>query len=230
MNIATVLRYVDLKGGPWAYRYYIMHDYYIMAEKFGVGLVAIANTNDMERICEDCDGLIITGSATNVNPKYYGGEDIPDVVDEYALDAALIKYFHEHGKPILGICGGHQALNVYFGGTLKKLDCPETHLSDVNSPRAQHYINIEPDSFVWDAFGTNRALVNCHHGWEIGKLAENLKAVARTDDGVIEAIESREDKVFATQWHPERVFHDKEENPCDAKILENFIKLCEKNK
>ncbi len=230
MNIATVLRYEDHgTGNGWDYRYYIMQDYYIMAEKLGIGLVAIANTNDIEKVCDCCDGLIITGSATNVNPKYYGGEDIPGIVDEYALDAALIKYFHEHGKPILGICGGHQALNVYFGGTLKKLDDFHGHL-DKSFERMRHYINIEPDSFVWDVYGSNRALVNCHHAWEIGKLAPNLRVVARTDDGVIEAVENREEKIFATQWHPERVFHDEYENPLDVKFLENFVALCKESK
>ena len=223
MNIATVLRWADLKsGGPWDFRYYIMHDYYLMAEKYGVGLVAIANTNDMEKICASCDGLIITGSATNVNPKYYGGPDEPDVVDEYALDAALIKYFHEHKKPIFGVCGGHQALNVFMGGTMKKLDDFNGHME---TP-AHHNITIEKDSFVWEVYKSETANVNCHHGWEIGRLAPNLRSVATTADGVIEAIESREDKVFATQWHPERSFHDETENPLDIKFFENFIKLC----
>jgi len=230
MNIATVLRYVDLGGGPWAHRYYILQDHYSWAEHFGVGLVAIGNKNDIERICESCEGLVITGSATNINPKYYGGEDTPDAVDEYALDAALIKYFHEHKKPILGICGGHQALNVYFGGTLKKIDDPKKHLGEFYDVRSSHYINIEKSSFIWDAFESERAVVNNHHSWEIARLAPNLKAVARTDDGVIEAIESVEDKVFATQWHPELSFHDETDNPCNVKLIENFLKLCEKNK
>ncbi len=228
MNIATALRYQDFKtGGPWDFRYYIMHDYYIMAEKYGVGLVAISNTNDMEKICVSCDGLIITGSATNINPKYYGGADEPDVVDEYALDAALIKCFHEQGKPIFGVCGGHQALNVYFGGTLKKLDDFEGHMESPTS--ARHIINVEKDSFVWDVYQAETAMVNCHHGWEIGRLAPNLKVAATTSDGVIEAVESRADKVFATQWHPERSFHDEKENPLDVKFFENFIRLCGEN-
>ncbi len=228
MNIATVLRYAEIGKDWWKYRYYIMHDYLLMAEKLGVGLVAITNTNDFEKICENCDGLIITGSVTNVNPKYYGGADEPDVVDEYALDAALIKYFHERGKPIFGVCGGHQALNVYFGGTLKKLNDKIAHETSDNGPR--HNINIKEGSFVYDVFNSNKANVNCFHGWEIGRLAPNLEAVATTDDGVIEAIESKRDKVFATQWHPERSFHDDWENSIEQKFFENFIKLCEESK
>lgn len=225
MNIATVLRYVDNNtGGPWDFRYYIMHDFYLLAEKYGFGLVTVANVNDMERICANCDGLIIPGSATDINPKYYGGEDMPGAVDEYALDAALIRYFHEHQKPIFGICGGHQALNVYFGGTLKRVDDPSGHVEAPEKPC--HRIQIEPGTFTAEAFGTETAVVNSYHNWEIGKLAPNLKVAARTFDGVIEAVESCKDKVFATQWHPERSFHDANENPLDSRILENFVKLC----
>ena len=123
--------------------------------------------------------------------------------------------------------GGHQALNVCFGGTLKRVDDPSGHVEAEDKPR--HRIQIAPGFFVAEAFGTQTAVVNSYHNWEIGKLAPNFTVAARTADGVIEAVENRTDKIFATQWHPERSFHDVNENPCDSRLLENFIRLCAQN-
>jgi gamma-glutamyl-gamma-aminobutyrate hydrolase PuuD len=124
MNIAAVLRYVDMQRGEvWDDRYYITNDYMLMAKKYGIGMTAIMSEQAIEDVCRHCDGLIIQGSATDIDPKYYGGAPlpVPPVVDEYYLDSRLIKYFYEAGKPIFGICGGEQALNVYFGGTIARM-------------------------------------------------------------------------------------------------------------
>jgi len=159
----------------------------------------------------------------DINPKYYGGEDIPPKVDEYALDAALIKYFYEHGKPIFGVCGGHQALNVFFGGSIKKIDDPFAHQ---NEYVLRHTVDVKEGSFVWDVFKSTTAEVNCFHGWELDRLAPVFDVVARTRDGVAEAIEWKEKNIFATQWHPERSFHDEWDNEIEQKFFENFIERC----
>ena len=226
MNIATTLRYVDLqRGSVWDERYYIMNDYSLMARKYGIGLNAIMTPFDCEAIAEKCSGLIIPGSGTNIHPSYYGGvlREAPPVVDEYALDAKLIDCFVKAEKPVFGVCGGHQAINVYFGGSLKQLDDEVAHR---NGDSKIHTITIEKGSFVYDVFKSESASVNCYHSWEIDRLGEGLRAVARTADGVIEAIENREKNVFATQWHPEQSFHTGD--PIEHKFFENFIELCRK--
>lgn len=227
MNIATTLRYANLGDRWWPDRYYIMHDYQIMADKLGFGMVAIMNDCNIENICEKCDGLIIPGSGMDINPKYYGGEDKPPKVDEYALDAALIKYFYEHGKPIFGVCGGHQELNVFFGGSIKRMPDPIGHM---NIDVLRHEVEIKEGSFVWDVFKRERAVVNCFHGWELDRLAPCFDVVAKTKDGVAEAIEWKEKHIFATQWHPERSFHDDWENVLENQFFVNFIDLCRKVK
>ena len=70
--------------------------------------------------------------------------------------------------------------------------------------------------------------MNSYHNWEIGKLAPDLDAVAWTDDGVIEAVESKKLKVFATQWHPE-VYMPLDDH-IEHRFFENFLKLCEESK
>lgn len=225
MNIATTLRYVDLeKGDAWDKRYYTMHDYNLMANKYGIGLVAIMSEYDIENICKHCDGLIIPGSSTRVDPSYYGEEplEVPEPVDEYALDAKLMKYFIDHKKPVFGVCGGHQAINIYLGGTISEIKPEFSHLDK------PHMIDIKENSFVYDVFKKTKAEINSYHCWEIARLAEGLDVVATSPDGVIEAIECKERKLFATQWHPEQSFHTGD--PLENKIFENFFRCCEENR
>lgn len=187
-------------------------------------MTAVMSEYDLERICRACDGLIVPGSATNIDPSYYGIEpfDPPEPVDEYALDAKVIRYFLDQGKPVFGICGGHQALNVYFGGTLKLLDDKQRHH---DAGEAAHVIDITEGSFVYDVFQSSSAVVNSYHNWEIGQLAPELEVAAVSRDGVIEAVECRERNVFATQWHPEQSFHTGD--PVEHKFFEHFLRRCE---
>ena len=225
MNFATLLRYVKLENNDvWDHRYYALNTYYLFAEKYKVGMSAIYNEYDFEKICERCDGFFLPGSGTNINPEYYGKPpfETPEPVDEYALDSKLIEYFINHNKPIFIICGGLQAINVFMGGTLKRVDDVDAHQ---NYEKANHIIEIKEGSFVYDVFQSKEAHINSYHIWEIDKLAPGLEAVAWTKDGVIEAVENKEMRIYATQWHPELSF-DVYEDPVENKFIENFINLC----
>jgi len=223
MKIATLVREMDMPTpGAFSHRFYISADYYQMAIEHGFEFVAIMTGIDCEAICRECDGLIVPGSAKDIDPKYYGGEpmDPPQEIDEYAIDAKIIDIFVKQGKPIFGVCGGHQDLNIYFGGDIGKIDY-DPH-QDENK---YHEIEICEGSFVYDVFGSTSAFVNSYHRWAIGKLAPNLKAVARCKtDGVIEAIEDKERHIFATQWHPEQSYHTGD--AIEKKFFENFLKTC----
>ena len=228
MNIAAVVRYMDLqKGSAFDLRHYITHDYYQMARKYGFGLITVMTEQAIEAAVRVCDGLIIPGSGTAINPAYFGGAplDPPNVVDEYALDSRLIRAFFEAGKPIFGICGGEEALNVAFGGTLARVPDVAAHMDEATHT---HEIAVEGGSFVYDVFGTERCTVNSWHRQCAGVLAPDFKAVAHTDDGVIEAFEWRERGIFATQWHPEMCFH--QDNPTEERFFVNFFAECEKRR
>ena len=235
MNLAATLRYCSFnKTSIWDHRYYIMGAYTLMAQRYGIGMHAVMTEFDFERVCEQCDGLFIPGSGTNIDPTYYGGQpfDPPEPVDEYALDAKLIQFFLDRNRPIFGICGGLQAINVFLGGTLKRVPDSKNHSTsikvtnrnDVELDYKNHVIKIAKDSFVYDVFGAEKATVNSYHGWCIDKLAPGLSIAAQTEDGVIEAIEWKEKKIFATQWHPELSFEVI--NPVEHKFFENFIACC----
>ena len=224
LNIAVVLRYVDLqKGDSWDDRWYIMDDFMRMGKEFGVGMVAVMNEEAADSVWKYCDGLIIPGSSTAIDPKYFGGKplDPPEKVDEYALDAALIRRFYEAGKPIFGVCGGEEALNIYFGGTLSRV--PDTFRHD--EWKSRHVIDIAPGSFVHDVFRMEQYEVNSYHGQRADVIAPDFSAAAWTPDGVIEAIEWKEKNIFATQWHPERSFHTGD--PIEKRFFSEFFRKCE---
>ncbi len=224
MKLATLLRYVELNAegadAVWNTRFYIGNGYEKMAREHNIGLVAIMTEYDIESVLNECDGLIIPGSATNINPEYYGGKswEIPEPVDEYGFDRKIIESFVKAGKPIFGVCGGMQELNVYFGGTMKMIDNKGSH----NNTR--HLIDISPDSFVYDVYGNTEAEINSYHNWELDKVAPEFEVVARSKEGIIEAIECRDKKIFAVQWHPELSYNT--DNHTEDKFFENFIKCC----
>lgn len=225
MNIAILLRHMTMgnEAAVWNTRWMSAEDYMHLGRLYGVGVIAVMNETAINEICPHCDGLIVPGSATDIPPKYYGGapleKDPP--VDEYALDAAAIKHFYEADKPILGICGGHQAINVFFGGAMRRLPDSKAHENDTEH---RHPVNILRGSFIHDAFGTERDTVNSYHAWETHVVAPDLSAVATTDDGVVEALEWKKRRIYATQWHPELSLRG--EKTAEWSIFEKFLAEC----
>ena len=224
MRLAVVFREKQIPSDDHFDRhFYILDEYYRMAMETGCELVSVITGRDCEWLASVCDGLIIPGSAKPIDPKYYGEESIdpPQRVDEYAVEKKLIDLFLEQGKPILGICHGLQALNVFFGGTIA-----EINYAPHQDEEKFHPITLEKDSFVYDVFGKEEANVNSYHYWAIDKLAPNFRVVARSSkDGVIEAVEDRTRHVYATQWHPEQSF--RRGDPVEREFFKNFVALCE---
>lgn len=225
MTVAILLRHMTMgnESAVWNTRWMCAEDYMHISKRFGVGVVAVLDEISLSAVAPHCDGLIVPGSATDIPPKYYGGapleKDPP--VDEYALDAAAIKTFHEAGKPILGLCGGHQAINVFFGGTMRRMSDSKAHENDTEH---KHPVNIVRGSFIYDAFGKERETVNSYHAWEIYGIAPDFEVVAATDDGVAEAIECKKHRIYATQWHPEISLRG--EKTDEWRIFERFFREC----
>lgn len=222
MRLAILPRFIDLKrpDKPSNQKLITNCDFEDIAREFGIGLCSILTPNEFEGICSICDGLIIPGSATGVNPAYYGKTPAKphEEYDEYALDSLLLDYFVKNNKPVLGICAGHQAINIFFGGTIGYVK----NVSEENHYSTTHAVNVKKGSFVYDAFGSERAEINSYHYMHTDRLADCLDAVAESDDGIVEAFKHKELNVFGVQWHPERNFGK------EKVIFENFLKLCQK--
>jgi putative glutamine amidotransferase len=178
------------------------------------------------------DRLLIPGGA-DIDPKFYGEkrrkkleEPVDAKFDQYELDG--VRHAKARGIPILGICRGFQILNVEAGGTLYQ-DLPTELGTNVthriydergNSVRCTHYITISDGSALSGLFMTNRLEVNSYHHQGVHALGQGFKVIARTGDGLPEAIENREKHVLGVQFHPEK---DRRAIPLFNNVFSNFI-------
>ena len=160
------------------------------------------------------DGLLLSGGE-DVSPTFYSQE--PGITtgpssqerDEFELE--LIDLAIQNGVPILGICRGSQILNVFRGGSLiQHLEEP-TYLPHMSSVRDRsersHTVLFEPGSLLHSLYGESQD-VNSFHHQAIDTLGLGVSATAKSDDGVIEAIELDDHAAIAVQWHPEVFSHD----------------------
>lgn len=236
MNIAILPRW---RRGTlekiWAgHSFTIPNDFVSIAAHYGVGLTAILTMYDVDHAAQYCDGLIIPGGCSMGDP-YEGGEEF-DPPDLHALDAKVMDAFVRQGKPMFGICRGNQSINRFFGGTIYEFpDKPHHYMYQDPLPfdrygnqikHRQHMVNVEEDSFVHAAYGERRIMTNSYHSYAIDELAPGFRVVARSDDGVVEAIEYKEKHIYGTQWHPELGY--RMNDPMDMKLFENFFETCRK--
>ncbi|MFD1199243.1 gamma-glutamyl-gamma-aminobutyrate hydrolase family protein [Brucella gallinifaecis] len=178
---------------------------------------------DIETILAGVNGLLVTGSKSNVNPELYGVEPNENFEPyDNARDATslpLIRAAIEKGVPVLAICRGLQELNVALGGTLAteiqelegRIDhrAPET-ASQEERFALQHSVKIAPDSCLAGILKSESVKVNSVHRQAIDKLAPQLEIEAVADDGTIEAVsvknaagKNTKGFVVGVQWHPE---------------------------
>jgi len=174
------------------------------------------------------DGLVLVGGA-DIPPSAYGQLPHETVVkmpnQRYKFENRLISRWLHSGKPVLGVCLGMQFTNVVSGGTMIQ-DIPSQVGKKVihRGNRAYHYVNIEPGSILAKILDTDRPFVYSSHHQAVKDLGSSLKVIARSDDGVIEALE-RTDGNFGlfVQWHPEAMTDDPAHR--DA-IYGAFINAC----
>lgn len=156
-------------------------------------------------------GLVLTGGE-DVEPARYGAAPHPklETIDPArdAAELALIAAARARRLPILAICRGIQILNVAFGGTLYQDLGSERPgpIAHSGGDDRRHAIRVEPNSLLGRTLGTPHATVNSRHHQAIRDLAPGLRAVAWSEDGLIEAAEAADAAApwtLAVQWHPE---------------------------
>lgn len=160
------------------------------------------------------DALLLCGGE-DIDPKYFdqevNGSEDPDP-DRDEAELALMEKYVAAGKPILGICRGHQLINVALGGDLIQHIGDELCLfhrrADLPDDRI-HPIRADESGFVHQLLYTQNLLVNSSHHQALGKLGKRLRAVAWAESGLIEAIEHESLPIRGVQWHPERESFDK---------------------
>ncbi len=203
---------------PFDEYWYIDKFFKDIFDELNVLLIPILSENSLDEVVNICDGLVVTGSPNDVDPKYYGQELEKDKklkFDEYPFVRKVVKAFARENKAILGICAGIQEINVIFGGSLyQKID--NHNLRD----KGMHFVEIKDNSFLKDTYGTDRLEVNSYHRQAIRDLAPNFQITAISDDGIIEGIEK--DNIVAVQWHPEALN--------DVRLFKSFIDKLVKQK
>ena len=192
------------------------------------------NQSILDYYLDLCDGILLSGGQ-DIQPELYGetpqphcGETLPcrDKLDRYIFDSALAM-----DKPILGICRGCQAMNVFAGGSLYqdlKIDfgTAENHRMEEPFNRAAHMMIPQPGTPLAELIGERIFEVNSVHHQGIKHLAPSLDIMAVSEDGIIEAVYMPERRfVWGIQWHPEWFFL---ENADSAAIIAAFIRACSK--
>jgi putative glutamine amidotransferase len=195
-------------------RFYLQREYseaVLAAGGIPVLLPLLAGLEYARAVAARLDGIMLSGSASDVEPARYGAEPHPKLGEVHqerdALDSALVEQALATGKPLLGICFGTQALNVALGGTLvQHLETGIEH-SDAN---VRHKVLIEPGSLLARLGGAGEHLVNTSHHQAIDRVAPPLRVTAHAPDGTIEAVETTEPRRFlvGVQWHPERIWKE----------------------
>jgi putative glutamine amidotransferase len=205
------------------------HPFHMVGEKYAravleaadaapVMIPALAEELRFDELLQRLDGLVFTGSPSNVEPRLYQGPpSAPGTLHDPARDATtlpLIRKAVEAGVPVFGICRGFQEMNVAFGGTLHQnlheipgyLD----HRDDTTQPLEVQYgpaheVTLEPGGLLRSFSERDRIQVNSLHHQGIDELGAELAVEARAPDGVIEAFRVRQAVRFAVavQWHPE---------------------------
>jgi putative glutamine amidotransferase len=205
------------------------HPFHMVGEKYARAVIdaaqgapvlipSLAEELGFEELLDRLDGLLFTGSPSNVEPHHYDGPpSAPGTLHDPARDATtlpLIRKAVESGVPVLGICRGFQEMNVAFGGTLhQKLHEVPGHLDhrdDQSQPLEVQYgpaheVTLEPGGILRSLAHGDRIRVNSLHSQGIEHLGAPLAVEARAPDGVIEAFRVRAAASFAlaVQWHPE---------------------------
>lgn len=198
MKIAIIERIENYeKDEPFNKRYYLDNSFRKIFDELNILLIPVISEKNLDEVVNICDGLIVTGSANDVHPKYYGEEPIKEYkFDEYGLVKNIVELFYNANKPILGICAGIQEINVIFGGTLHQ-QIPNHNLRD----NSKHNVELAENTFLYEVYEKKNIKVNSYHKQAIKDLAPEFKITAISEDGIIEGIEK--ENVIAVQWHPE---------------------------
>lgn len=193
------------------------------ADAIAVLIPSLGEAANAEELLDHFDGMLLTGSPSNVEPHRYGGPaSVAGTWHDPERDATtlpLIPQIIAAGMPLLAICRGFQEMNVAFGGTLwqklHEVAGLNNHAEDTNAELDEQYgpahkVALTRGGQLARLAGTDELTVNSLHSQGVQTLGQGLEVEARAPDGVIEAFNVRNARSFAlaVQWHPEWKFAD----------------------
>lgn len=205
-------------------------------------IVPTAQPEEIEALLDLADGVLLTGSKSNVHPGHFDepvhDPRLPLDPDRDAWTLPLIRAAIARGMPLFGICRGAQEANVAFGGSLHQavqqasgpLGPYADHRADDSQSAAQQYgpahpVEVVPGGRLAEILNLPHFDVNSLHGQAVKTLAPGLRVEARAPDGLVEAFSVAEAKGFnlCLQWHPE---WQAASNPVSMALLQAFGAAC----
>ncbi len=197
---------------------FYLHRYYAEAVEAAGGtpvyIPLIPNREYLPALVERLDGLMLSGSNSDIDPVYYSEEPHPKLgpvlPERDETDLILLELAERRAMPVLGICFGMQSLNVARGGSLlqdieSQVANAIKHEQGQPANRPSHHVRFEADSLLAELAGAETARVNSSHHQAVHKVGCDLRPIGSAPDGVIEAVvDTRADRfVLGVQWHPE---------------------------
>ncbi|MGI9245373.1 MAG: gamma-glutamyl-gamma-aminobutyrate hydrolase family protein [Steroidobacteraceae bacterium] len=227
-------RHKPLIGIPADRRILGPHPFHCVGEKYIAAVTDAAEAiplllpalgeRDLGQLLDTLDGILLTGSPSNVEPhRYAGTASAPGTLHDPHRDAttlSLIPHAIERGMPLFAVCRGFQEMNVAFGGTLHQAVQDVSGLRDHREDKEQpldvqygpaHEVELVPGGWLHGWAGAGRVSVNSLHAQGVATLGRGLEIEARAPDGLVEAfrVQSAPGFALAVQWHPEwQVMHN----------------------
>lgn len=239
---------ISMRLSPASGKFYLQTNYSEAVAAAGgipVLIPLIPERSIIGSMADRLDGILLSGSGSDVDPKLYGSQKIRKCGEIHTArdktDFLLLEKAFKRRLPLLAICFGIQSLNVFLGGTLIQdipSQCQGALAHELQRSKATktnpenfctHRVNIEEVSQLYELAGKKTsAVVNSSHHQAIETIARNLKVTARATDGIIEGVElqSKDHFVFGTQWHPEKGF---ERDKLSQAIFKGFVQEAGKN-
>lgn len=227
------------------------HPFHMVGEKYLKALVdgadalplivpVLADDFDVSEILEKVDGVLLTGSPSDIEPHHYDGDPsragtLHDP-NRDALTLPLARGALDTGVPVLAVCRGFQELNVVLGGSLHQHvdEVPGYHNHKENPEDPldvqyglSHSVTLVDGGLLQKLHGDASVMVNSLHGQGVKRLADGVTVEAVADDGLIEAftVDGASGFALAVQWHPEWKVT---ENPFSMEIFKAFGDACRK--
>ncbi len=216
-------------GIPADRRHLDPHPFHMVGEKYATAIwdgaeaipfliPALGAKIDVATILHHVDGILLTGSPSNVEPHHYNGEvSRPGTLHDPHRDETtmpLAELALEEGVPLFALCRGFQELNVVLGGTLHQhvheVDGYHDHRENPDDPLdvqygPSHEVHLVEGGVLRELAGTDTVAVNSLHSQGVARLADGVTVEAVADDGLIEAfrVDGTTGFALAIQWHPE---------------------------
>ena len=187
----------------------------------------------LRQMADRLDGILVSGGNFDIHPRLYGEEAMASLgkvkQERTQFESALISLALEGNLPLLGVCGGAQAINVALGGSLyqdiaAQIPAAGEHQQGALKERGGHKIRIHDGTKLCQIVGQEQLEVNTTHHQAVKKPGKGLIVNATAEDGVIEGIESQDHSfVLGVQWHPECLT---ERDVFQKKIFAAFVAAC----